>query len=67
LAEVEDEVADTRILNTANDRLASAKDSADAALAMRALSGRKTPGPITRATQTIAAPEDEACARKVGA
>jgi hypothetical protein len=34
LAEAEDEVADTALLSTASDRLASAKDSAETALAM---------------------------------
>ena len=34
LAEAEDEVADAAMLSTVSDRLASAKDSAEAALAM---------------------------------
>ncbi len=34
LAEVQDEVADAAMLSTVSDRLASAKDAADAALAM---------------------------------
>jgi hypothetical protein len=34
LAEAEDEVADAAMLSTVNDRLGSAKDSAEAALAM---------------------------------
>jgi hypothetical protein len=34
MAEMEDEVADAAMLNTASDRLASAKDAAHAALAM---------------------------------
>jgi hypothetical protein len=34
LAQIEDEVADAATLDTASDRLASAKDAADAALAI---------------------------------
>ena len=45
LAQMEDEVADAAMLHTASDRPASAKDAADAALAMPR-QWRKAPRPM---------------------
>jgi hypothetical protein len=52
LAQMEDEVADAAMLNTASDWLQSSKDSAKVALAMLR-SGRNTPRPPTTATRAL--------------